>query len=176
MKRVLLVAIATSVAVVVLWWSLLRWGASSAAFAFVVVWAPMAWLGTISRVLPPRLPRGWYRLRPWERDGRVYERLGVPWAKRLLRRGPLAWFNPGLHLPEQRSAEQLRRLERGMEVAEASHALLAAATLVVVLHAAARGWWLAAALTLVFDLLMNGYPVMLQRYNRSLLHARYPGL
>jgi hypothetical protein len=26
---------------------------------------------------------------------------------------------------------------------------------------------------LLFDVLMNAYPVMLQRYNRVLLHARY---
>ena len=30
-----------------------------------------------------------------------------------------------------------------------------------------------ALLTLVFDVLMNGYPVMLQRYNRALLQRRY---
>jgi hypothetical protein len=27
---------------------------------------------------------------------------------------------------------------------------------------------------LLFDVLMNGYPVMLQRYNRALLYARFP--
>ena len=27
---------------------------------------------------------------------------------------------------------------------------------------------------MLFDVLMNGYPVMLQRYNRALLYARFP--
>jgi hypothetical protein len=44
----------------------------------------------------------------------------------------------------------------------------------VVINAAVRGWWIAAGLTLLFDVLMNGYPVMLQRYNRALLYARFP--
>jgi Glycosyl-4,4'-diaponeurosporenoate acyltransferase len=46
-------------------------------------------------------------------------------------------------------------------------------TLAVVVHAAARGWWRAAALTLVFDVLINACPVMLQRYNRARLRARF---
>lgn len=63
-----------------------------------------------------------------------------------------------------------------MKDAEASHAILLVAMLGFVIHAVARGWWLAAGLTLLFDLLMNGYPVMLQRYNRALLHARFPAV
>jgi hypothetical protein len=27
---------------------------------------------------------------------------------------------------------------------------------------------------LLFEVLINGYPVMLQRYNRALLYARFP--
>ena len=47
--------------------------------------------------------------------------------------------------------------------------MLFVATLGVVAHAVARGWWGAAGWTLLFDVLLNGYPVMLQRYNRALL-------
>ena len=42
-------------------------------------------------------------------------------------------------------------------------------TLVVVGHAVLRGWWAPAAWTLLFDVVLNGYPVLLQRYNRALL-------
>jgi hypothetical protein len=86
----------------------------------------------------------------------------------------MAVFNPGLHLPTERSPERLAELEQRMKDAEASHFVLLVATLGVVINAAARGWWLAAGLTLLFDVLMNGYPVMLQRYNRALLVARFP--
>lgn len=136
----------------------------------------MTWLGTVSRVAQPRLPTSYHELRGFERDGRVYERVGVKTAKQLLRRGPLAVFNPGLHLPTERTPERLAHLEQGMKDAEASHAILFVATLGVVVHAASRGWWTAAGLTLVFDTLMNGYPVMLQRYNRALLRRRFPAL
>ena len=90
-------------------------------------------------------------------------------AKGLLRRGPLAVFNPGLHMPTERTREQLARLDQRMRDAEASHAILFVVTLPVVVHAAVRGWWVAATCTLLFDVLVNGYPVMLQRYNRARL-------
>jgi hypothetical protein len=136
----------------------------------------MTWLGTVSRVTQPQLPRQWHELRAIERDPRLYELLGVRLAKRLLRRGPLAVFNPGLHLPAQRSPERLAKLDQAMKTAEASHFLLLLAMLGVVINAAARGWWGAAGLTLLFNMLMNGYPVLLQRYNRALLYSRFPAM
>lgn len=163
------VVLLVGVLVAAAWWL----GPSSAWFAFVVVWWPMVWVGTMSRLVQIRLPERYHRLRPFERNGRVYERVGVRAAKTALRRGPLAVFNPDLHLPAERTPDRLEHLARRMRDAEAGHAVLFVVTLAVVAHAAARGWWLAAALTLVFDLLMNGYPVMLQRYNRARLAARY---
>ncbi len=147
-----------------------------ARFAFLVVWVPMTWLGTISRVVQPRLPRAYHELSAFERDGRIYELAGVRSVKWLLRRGPMAVFNPDLHLPSERSSAQLVHLDQRMRDAEASHAILFVATLPVIARAVGRRWWSAAGLTLVFDVAMNGYPVMLQRYNRALLHRRYPDL
>jgi hypothetical protein len=54
--------------------------------------------------------------------------------------------------------------------------ILLVLTFGVVVHAAARGWWAAAGWTVVFDVLLNGYPVMLQRYNRALLSRRFNSL
>ncbi len=168
--RVVLVWLAAAVGLgVVLWLAVRALDPRGPWLALVVVWAPMTALGTVSHVSPIRLPDGFHRLRPVERDGRVYELLGVRIVKRMLRRGPAAWFNPRLHLPTTRDAESLARLDAAMRNAEASHALLLVAVLPVVVHALLRGWWAAAAWTLLFDVALNGYPVMLQRYNRARL-------
>jgi hypothetical protein len=173
-RAVVVVLAATAVAVAVLVVALRLLGPDSVWAAFFVVWVPMTWLGTISRVVRPRLPDAYHRIRPVEADGRLYDRLGVGVAKRLLRRGPLAAFNPDLHLPAERTPQRLAVLDRRMRDAEAAHAILFVATLVVVVHAVVRGWWAAAVATLVFDVLMNGYPVMLQRANRARLARTYP--
>jgi hypothetical protein len=151
-----------------------RWlGPASGWFAFVVVWWPMVWVGTMSRLVQLRLPERHHALRSFEHGGRVYERVGVRVAKAALRRGLLARFNPDLHLPAERTPSQLAHLAQRMRDAEASHAVLFVLTLPVAGHALLRGWWGAAVLTLVFDVVMNGYPMMLQRYNRARLADRY---
>jgi hypothetical protein len=171
--RSVVLVTASAVLAFVLTWSGRAFGASSVGFAFVVVWAPMTWLGVVSRVAQVRLPQRYHALRPFERSGRAYELVGVRVVKAVLRRGPLAVFNPDLHLPAERSPTSLAHLDQRMRDAEASHAVLLALTLGVVVHAAARGWWPAALATLVFDVLLNGYPVILQRYNRAKLAERF---
>lgn len=169
-----LLVVATTVAIGGLIALALRaFGGDSVGFALAVVWLPMTGLGTISHLVPIRLPAAWHRLRRCERDGRVYRRLGVGLIKRLLRRGPLALFNPGLRLPADPTPTRLAALDQRMCAAEASHTILFVATVAIAAHAAARGWWLAAACTLGFDVVVNGYPVMLQRYNRARLRARF---
>jgi len=164
---------AVIVSSVVLVWSSHAFGASSVWFAFVVVWVPMVIVGMLSRVLQMRLPNWYHELRPFELSGRVYERIGVRAVKWMLRRGPLAVFNPDLHLPAERTPAKLAHLDQRMRDAEASHAVLLVATLPIVAHAVVRGWWVAAVSTLLFDVLLNGYPVILQRYNRAHLAARF---
>lgn len=142
-------------------------------FGLAIVWLPMTWVGIASRVAQVRLPRRFHRLRAWERSGRLYEYVGVRLVKSMLRRGPLAVFNPDLHLPAERTPERLEQLAQRMRDAEASHVVLFAATLPLVGFAIAQTWWSAAVWTFVFDLLVNGYPAVLQRYNRALLGQRF---
>jgi hypothetical protein len=153
----------------VLWWAVTSLDPDGLWFAVVVVWAPMTALGTVSHVLPPRMPDRWHRLHAFEFDGRIYEGLGVRTAKRLARRGPIAWWNPGMHLPPERDAASLRRLEARMRAAEASHVVLFAVGFVTAVVLAGSGRWSGAGWVIVLDVLLNGYPVMLQRYNRAWL-------
>lgn len=172
--RVLAVTGATAVAGATLTWSWRRFGPASRRFAFVAVWAPMTWLGVVSRYLTPRLPERYHRLRDAELGGaQLYELLGVRVAKAALRRGPLARFNPHLHLPAEPTPERICRLDQRMRDAEASHAILFVATLGAALVARARRHRSAARWMLAWNVVMNGYPVMLQRYNRGVLADRY---
>lgn len=166
---------ATAAAAVVVGWSWRAFGPTSRRFAFVAVWAPMAWLGTISRFVTPRLPARLHRLRPFEQGGaRLYELAGVRVVKALLRRGPIAAFNPDLHLPSEPTPERIAHLDQRMRDAEASHGLLFVATLCAAAAARIRGWRSTARWMLVWNVVLNGYPVMLQRYNRGRLAAAHP--
>jgi hypothetical protein len=168
---ILIVVAAAFSAVVV--WSERTFGPNSGWFSLAIVWLPMTFVGIASRTVQIRLPASYHALRGFERSGRVYELVGVRAVKLLLRRGPLALFNPDLHLPSERSPDKLSLLAQRMCDAEASHAVLFVLTLPIVAHALVRGWWAAAVWTLALDLLVNGYPIMLQRYNRARLMRRF---
>lgn len=144
-----------------------------AAAALAATWLPMTALGTVSHVVPFRLPGWWHRLRPVEIDGRLHERLGATVAKRLLRRGPATVFNPGLRLPAEPTPERVEALAARMCTAEAAHTVAALVTVGAAVHAGARGRWRTAAWTLGLNVAVNGYPVLLQRYNRALLARRF---
>jgi len=167
--KILLVAAVTGAFGALLLWLARACGPRSAGFAFLLVWLIMCWVALVSLTFPLRLPPAYYALRPGERDGRRYERLGVLVAKRLLRRGPLHWLTPRLHFPRVRDAQGLAKLEAGMRRAETDHVYMFLVVVAVIVHAIVRGWWDAAAWTLLFNVLINGYPVMLQRYNRGRL-------
>jgi hypothetical protein len=129
----------------------------------------MMWVGVASRLAPVTLPQGYHLIRPVERTGRMYEYLGVRLAKTMLRRGPLAVFNPGLRLPAHRTPQRLRALEAAMCQAEASHMAAMVPVVGFAGYAALHGWWTATGWALTANLLVNGYPVMVQRYNRAWL-------
>lgn len=172
-RRVAVIAAASAGAGGALVWSWRAFGWRSRPFAFVAVWAPMTWLGTISKVATPRLPSRCHRLARFEHGGaRFYELLGVRVVKRLLRRGPIAAFNPGLHLPAEPTPERLARLDQHMRDAEASHALMFLASMAGAGAAWAAGSGSTARRMLGWNVALNGYPWMLQRYNRGLLERR----
>ncbi|MCU0268352.1 MAG: hypothetical protein MUF83_06850 [Acidimicrobiales bacterium] len=173
-RSVLTVVMATSVALGALVGAARWFGTGSRRFAFVAAWAPMTWLGTVSRVAPPRLPERMHRLRRFEQDGaRLYELAGVRLVKMALRRGPIAVFNPRLHLPSDPTPARVAELDRQMRIAEASHTICFAATLGGAGVALATGRRSTARWMAAWNVLFNAYPVMLQRYNRALLARRF---
>jgi hypothetical protein len=159
---------------VVVVWSARSYG-RTLGFAFGVNWILMAWAISLGRVLESRsgswnglshrLPACYYVTRPFEKGGRVYDRLGVHWYRRLLR--PLLWsMNPAL-LKSQRGARQA--MIRATHDPEAGHLIIFVVIIGITVWALVSGWWDTAAWLLLFNLLHNGYPVLSMREVRARL-------
>jgi len=126
--------------------------------------ADLAVVSWTSFVLPLRgLPRfdAWYRLRRWERSGRLYHWLGVPLFRAAVRKSPLARFNRSL--PHAWKSGDPERIEDETRTAEAAHgvAFLIALALAIAAFVTGRIRW--AIWLAVLDLPLNLYPVLLQR-------------
>ena len=128
-----------------------------------------------SFVLPLRgLPafESYYRLRRWERSGRLYRALGVPAFRALVRRGPLATFNHAL--PAAWRSGDPRRIEHEIRAAEAGHGIAFGLVLAFATIALLRSEVRLAAWLVGLDLPMNLYPVLLQRFHRVRLGGASP--
>lgn len=120
------------------------------------------------------LPRAYFEVHPFERSGKVYEALGVlifrrfapdgDWANRWERR-----TNPSHRLIRNRrsAAEFVVRTEQS----ERGHVVLLALGIVSAVFAWRLGWHGWAVYLSVGNLVVNVYPILLQRYTRSRIQA-----
>jgi hypothetical protein len=165
--RALRILGASAVLVAGLWWSAVSLDFRSLVFALVANWLIVAWVALIGPAIRWRLPGGYLRLRAWERDGRLYRRLGVPAFGTLIRRTPLRVLSPDIYLRGRPG--RLTTVLALSGRAEAVHVWIFLLALPLVLYAVARGWWDAAVWLLLVNALLNLYPVMQQRMIRGRL-------
>ena len=168
-KKLAVFALATIGVVLLVVWSLDAFGFRSPVFAFLLNWLAMSWVAMAGQVIHFALPASYYDIKSFERTGQVYEHLGVPLFKKLVRRGPLAIFSPTLRFPKDKTIAALQHLDHEMRKAEAGHVVIFLLMLVFISYALLNGWFDAVGWMLLFNVLINGYPIMLQRYNRILL-------
>lgn len=131
----------------------------------------VAVLAVLSAVLGPLIPRSWFSprrfpFRPfrWEREGKIYEKLGIRrWKDRVpdVSRVSKRLFRK--KLPRSSTSVQARRLVEETCVAEAVHGFLLLASLWVIHRWRKLGGFL---FWLVYNLLGNVPFILIQRYNR----------
>ncbi|HYN05930.1 MAG TPA: hypothetical protein VES67_00935 [Vicinamibacterales bacterium] len=121
----------------------------------------------VSQVFALPMPVGYFRPRRFERAW-AYEWLGIRAFKRLMRSRLYRRINPHFQLVGGRRG--LAELSQTMRSAEAAHVLVFVGVSVIAACALWLRWVDVAAWLTFFNVLFNGYPVMLQRYNR-LLHS-----
>jgi len=119
------------------------------------------------------LPRSWYRIRPFEASGRIYEYAGVRHFRKIVPNGD--WVNawrrrrdPSFRVvPNVRAAEELRRRTI---VGEKGHIVLLCLGAGSALFAWSIGWHAWAIYLGAANVLANLYPVLLQRYTRARIY------
>lgn len=120
------------------------------------------------------LPRAYFEIREFERTGRIYRALGVLVFRRFAPNGDLAnkWerrANPDFRVIGGRrsAAAFVMRTEQS----ERGHLVLLALGIVSAVYAWRIGWHGWAAYLSVGNVLVNVYPILLQRYTRSRLRV-----
>ena len=118
------------------------------------------------------LPSSYFHIRPFERSGRIYEALGVRLFRWLVPDGDAAnrWRRrrePGFRMIRNR--RQAVAFVRRTELSERGHLVMLALGILSAAFAWTIGWTGWALYLGVGNLLVNLYPVILQRYTRARL-------
>jgi hypothetical protein len=125
-------------------------------------------LGT-ARIADPihqlSMPAALRNVRPWERNGDLYQTLAVPQFGGVLRNTPLRLLNPEVYLSRRDPAALVRQLE----AAEASHFWAALVLMPWLAWCAAQGRGGAVAILLVVQVVGNVYPILHLRLARGRL-------
>ncbi len=166
LRKLALFSFATIGAIYLINWSLNAFGFRSPVFAFLVNWLLLSWVTIVGQSISLNLPQRYFEIKVFERSERIYKSLGVRLFKRLVRRGPLTIFNQSLRCSKGMTRSYLPYLEQFMRKAETGHLSAAILMLLFIGYALLRGWFDAVGWMLLFNVIINGYPVMLQRYNR----------
>lgn len=166
LKKLLLFIITTTAAVYLIIWSLDAFGFHSPIFAFLVNWLAMSWVAIAGHSINFSFPSRYYDIKAFELTGKIYENLGIRLFKRLVRRGPLSIFSSTLRFQKDRTLSVLQYLDIEMRKAETGHMFIFLIMLLIVSYALLSGRLDAAIWILGFNVIINGYPIMLQRYNR----------
>ena len=110
LKKLLLFTVATVAALSLILWTWGAFGFHSPVSAFLVNWLAMSWMAMIGQVVHLSFAPWYYGVKPFERTGQVYERLGIRLFKKLVRRGPLSIFSPTLRFPKEKTVSKLQDL------------------------------------------------------------------
>ncbi len=172
-KKFTLFIVATIAVIFLIAWTVDSFGLRSLMSALLLNWLVMSWIVIVGQVIRLSFLSAYYDFGPFEQTGQVYENLGIRLFKKLVRRGPLTIFSPTLHFPKEKSVAAYQNLESEMRKAETGHVLAFMLMLLFVGYALLNGWLDAVMWMLLFNILINGYPVMLQRYNRIKLQQLF---
>jgi hypothetical protein len=140
-------------------------GLASPWFGLLLMLCVLGTFGLARPVFLPRMPPPFRSIRSWERGPAAYRGLRVHAFGELLKRPPLRYLNPDVHLRRHRG--DVAAVHAQLEAAEAAHFWAAWVLVPYVVDAALERHWLALSALLAVEIAMNAYPILHLRLTRA---------
>lgn len=167
LKVIMVIVIATAIVSGVIVWVLKSYGFRSISFAVLANFLLLDWVAVVSSSLGEKarfyLPEKYYSAKSFEKEGRIYRLIGVRYFKRLVAKGPLAVL-ASIRFKGKRAL--LDYLYKETLWGEAMHLSMFLVISVLSLYVLFRRWYEMVVYLMVCNIILNFYPVILQRYNR----------
>lgn len=143
-------------------------GSHTFVFAWITNFALMIGVFYHTHTLKPPLTSNYFNAAKWEAKGSIYKWFGVNVFRKILVWVGWEKLNKAAN-PVKNSLEALKRLEYGTRQSEFGHLIIFFIILIINLFVAFY-YGVTQSLSLLFlNIILNVYPVILQRYNRPRL-------
>ena len=170
--KVLLVVCAAPAAISLMFFYL---DITSASFSIVLNFSLMMWVTILETQLKPSLASRYYYPYSFEKQGELYRVLGIAWYRAILLK--TGWEKlRQQQTPITKKLQNVVAYERASRVAEAGHMVVGIIVLGITGYVSATYSVADARWLILFNVLLNVYPVLLQRHIRPRLQrtiARY---
>jgi Glycosyl-4,4'-diaponeurosporenoate acyltransferase len=137
-------------------------------FAWILNLMLMMAILEFTKTFKPKLISTYYETRKWEDEGKIYKWLGVNWFRKLM--VFIGWekLNKAAN-PVKKSLDALIYLEYGTRKSEFEHSIIFFIVLALTFFVAFYYGFKQIVWLLMLNVLLNAYPVVVQRYNRPRL-------
>ena len=137
-------------------------------FSWTLNFSLMFWISLVELQLQPALRHKYFKEQAWEKQGKIYEKLGVHWFRKLLVISGWEKLSQKKN-PVRKNTTALLQLERATRVSEFGHLVIVVLVLLITIpvsfsYSVSEAIWLT-----VLNILLNVYPILVQRYNRPRL-------
>lgn len=148
---------------------LVSWiGVKGFLFAWILNFMLMMCVFLFTETLKSPLQANYFREKSWESKGKTYERLGINIFRKLL--VMLGWEKLNKKdNPVAKNLKALNHLEYRTRQSEFGHLIIFFIVLGFNIFVAVQYGFLASIWLLILNILLNLYPIFLQRYNRPRL-------
>jgi len=122
----------------------------------------------ITQTFKPQLASTYFHSKKWEEEGKVYKRLGVNEFRKIL-----VWIGweklNKASKPVKRSLDGLNHLEYSTRLSEFGHLIIFYIVLILTIFVGLYYGFKESLWLIILNILLNAYPVIVQRFNRPRL-------
>jgi hypothetical protein len=134
-------------------------------YAWALNFLLMLWVSAFVEALKSPLTSAYYHEKKWERKGRLYELIGINYFRKLL--VLIGWEKViRRSTPIEKSTAALMNLHHQTKKSELGHVIILYVVMGFTIVVAFQFGVLKSIWLLSLNILLNLYPVLLQRYNR----------
>ena len=138
---------------------------SSLAYSITLNFLLMIWMSIVETLLIPDLKSSYFNSHPIEAEGKIYKYLGVHYFRKLL--VLIGWEKSRKkETPIRKSLILLEYYEYRTRASEFGHGIIAIIITLVTLYVAIVYSFKETIWLIIFNIFLNLYPIMAQRYNR----------